>query len=150
MKIIPYGTTTNEEISKLETELNTPIPQDYKNFLLNHNGGTPEIRYAEFYVEDLDESIYLQVLYGIGIKDLDISEWSNMWPSDLLPHSIIIGHIMGNGFILLVNDGENNGIYYYDHAYTFPQSSDEENTYFIASTFTEFIDSLKEASEDED
>jgi len=148
MNITPFGTTTTEEITELEVKFNLSLPQDYKDFLLNHNGGSPEIEYSKFYIERLKEHITLDVLCGIGIEDLDISEWTNIYSGDIPIHSIIIGHDPGNGILLLVNDGKKNGIYYYDHAYTFSQSSDEENTYFITETFTDFIESLKKPNED--
>ena len=96
--------------------------------------------YAEFYIEYLEETVYLDTLYTID----GVSKWSNMWPGDIPPKSILIGDDTRGGQILLwSNGGEDDGIYYYDHAYTFGQSSDDSNTYFIADTFTEFIDSLK-------
>ena len=139
MKIIPRGILTTEDISKLESEFEITLPQDYKEFLLTHNGGRPEISYAEFYIEYLEEYVYLVTLYDIN----DVSEYSNMWPGDIPLKSIIIGRDTRGGQLLLIADGEEDGLYYYDQAYTFEQSNDDSNTYFIANTFTEFIDSLK-------
>ncbi|MFD2388034.1 hypothetical protein [Enterococcus rivorum] len=41
--------------------------------------------------------------------------------------------------ILIICDGENEGVYYWDDSYHFENSDDEMNTYWIANTFTEFI-----------
>jgi len=144
MNVLPYGTTTTGEISRIESMFNMKLPEDYKTFLLTHNGGKPEVRYAEFYVKFLNKNIPLDILYGIGLSDLDITEWSNFFPGDIPPKTIVIGGDPGGAMLLLTcAGGEDDGIFYYDHAYFHEESSDECNTYFIANTFTEFIDSLK-------
>jgi hypothetical protein len=143
MKIIPYGKTTAEEIKALESEFEMTLPDDYKEFLLNNNGGVPEVKYAAFYVEELKEDISLDVLYGIGVEKLDVSRWSNMFRNDLPPRSLVIGVDPGGGMLLLINDGEDNGVYYWDDSYSFEESDDDRNTYFVADSFTDFVDSLK-------
>jgi len=153
MRITPFGTTTIEDIQNLESEFDMSIPEDYKDFLMMHNGGKPDIGnewgYAEFYVEDLESSQFLDILYGIGVKKLDISYWTNFFPGDIPPKTLVIGGDPGGAMLLLFNDNsENDGIYYYDHAYRHKQSSDEQNTYFVADTFTEFIALLKPPAED--
>jgi hypothetical protein len=143
MNITPFGTTTTEEINNLEAEFEITLPDDYKEFLQKHNGGKPEIKYAAFNVEDLEQDISLDIFFGIGIKELDILYWSNLFRDDILPESIIIGSDAGDGLLMLINDGENDGIYYWDHTFSFEQSSEENNLYFISNSFSEFIDSLK-------
>jgi hypothetical protein len=60
-----------------------------------------------------------------------------------LENSILIGSDEGEGLIMLVCDGENDGIWYYDHSYFFEQSTDDTNTYFICNTFSDFIKQLE-------
>jgi len=143
--ILPYGATNIEEIGRIESMFDMKLPEDYTTFLLTHNGGKPEVEYAEFHVDFLKKDIPLDVLYGIGISDLDIIEWSNFFPEDIPPKTIVIGGDPGGAMLLLTcaGDEEEDGIFYYDHAYFHEESSDECNTYFIADTFTEFINSLK-------
>jgi cell wall assembly regulator SMI1 len=46
MNFIPFGTTTAEAIAALESELNITLPEDYKNFLLQNNGGRYEMQFG--------------------------------------------------------------------------------------------------------
>ena len=42
---------------------------------------------------------------------------------------------------MYITTGEDKGVYYWDYAHFFPQSSEDEgNTYFIAESFAEFCD----------
>jgi hypothetical protein len=147
MKIIPYGKATQEGIRALESQMKMTLPDDYKAFLLNNNGGEPEVKYAAFHVEDLEEDISLDVLFGIGIEKLDILHWSNMFRGDLPPASLVIGSDPGGGTLLLINDGSDNGVYYWDDSYSFEESDDDCNTYFIADSFSDFVNSLKPLEE---
>jgi hypothetical protein len=45
--------------------------------------------------------------------------------------------------LLLINDGSDNGVYYWDDSYSFEESDDDCNTYFIADSFSDFVNSLK-------
>ncbi len=40
MKIDGFGKTTKKEIFKFEEEIGFKLPNDYKEFLINFNGGT--------------------------------------------------------------------------------------------------------------
>ena len=55
----------------------------------------------------------------------------------------LFGDFQDGGFLLLIPEGEYKGVYYYDHAYTFEASDDDNNTYFLAETFDAFMKSLK-------
>lgn len=56
---------------------------------------------------------------------------------------LVIGHDQGSHQILLITDGEEKGIYYWDHNNFFPQSADGGgNAYFVADNFTAFCQML--------
>ena len=95
-------------------------------------------------VKDLGESVNIDVLFGINIKDTELSLelWLNDYRSDMPESTIIIGASYQHGLIIMICSGADAGIYYWDHAYEFACSNDETNTYYIAKTFTEFIQSL--------
>ncbi|HEL2218080.1 TPA: SMI1/KNR4 family protein [Streptococcus suis] len=62
---------------------------------------------------------------------------------DILEHALIIGDTVQHGFIIIwISGDENEGVYYYDDTYTLASSSDGGNTYYLASTFTEFLSLL--------
>ena len=44
-----------------------------------------------------------------------------------------------SGFIELICGGEDAGVYFWDDAYIFKGSCDENNVYFIADSFTELL-----------
>ena len=68
----------------------------------------------------------------------------NEYKEDIPEHSLLIGDFQDGAFLLLIPDGEYKGIYYYDHAYSFEQSDDHCNTYFLAETFSDFLDCIKQ------
>ena len=144
MKIKGYGNVKEEEILKLEDELGFTLPNDYKEFLINFNGGVPEVKYSTFTLNELEENIGLQVLYGLDLEEnLDLREWYEEYEDDLLDDCLIIGHGIGFGFIVLVNSPEVSGVYFWDNSFELDNSSEDENIYKISDTFRQFIDELK-------
>ncbi|GAA0077321.1 SMI1/KNR4 family protein [Clostridium sp. CTA-5] len=144
MKIRGYGNVKEEEIFKLEDEIGFTLPNDYKEFLINFNGGVPEVKYSTFTLNELEENIGLQVLYGLDLEEnLDLREWYEDYEDDLLDDCLIIGHGIGFGFIVLVNSPEVSGVYFWDNSFELENSSEDENIYKISDTFREFIEELK-------
>ena len=148
MNLKPFGRATKEAIEELERIIGFPLPDDYKKFLRAYNGGTSKIRYRTFFVKGLNQEIPLDVLYGIKVKTpFDLIECYEEFEEDLLPNSLIIGDDPGGGFIVLITSPEHNGIYYWDHSFYFPQSSEENNIYKIADHFGDFLQGLKHPTE---
>lgn len=139
-----FGKATEESIEEIEEFLGFPFPEDYKKFLSEYNGGTSKVRYSKFFVKELNQEIPLDVLYGIDVKrPFDLSVCCEEFEEDMLPNSLIIGDDPGSGLIVLITDTDKYGIYYWDHSFYFPQSSEEKNTYKVADSFKEFINGLK-------
>ncbi|EMS70127.1 SMI1/KNR4 family protein [Ruminiclostridium cellobioparum] len=144
MSIIGFGMATEETVRNFEQHIGFSLPDDYKQFLIEYNGGTPQVRYSTFTVEALSEIIPLDVLYGLGIdSEMDLQDWNDEYRSDLLSNSIIIGRDPGTGMVVLINDAEIKGVFYWDHSLFFNQSNEEENVYKICDSFQEFINQLK-------
>lgn len=144
MKIKGYGNVKEEEILKFEDEIGFTLPNDYKEFLVSLNGGIPEAKYSTFTLNELQENIGLQVLYGLGLEEnLDLREWYEEYEDDLLDDCLIIGHGLGFGFIVLVNSPEVSGVYFWDNTFELENSSEDENIYKISDTFREFIEEIK-------
>lgn len=143
MEILSYGNGNIKNIEKVENTFDVKLPQDYKNFLLLNNGA--DIKDGIFYVKDLKEKILMGGFYGIKSETntIDLISQNKEYGDDIPNNSLIIGSDPGEGWLLLINDGENDGIWYYDHAYFFKQSTDELNTYYICETFTEFMEMLE-------
>ncbi|UZQ51671.1 SMI1/KNR4 family protein [Clostridium kluyveri] len=144
MNINSFGGASLEAIKNFEKSIGFSLPEDYKQFLIEYNGEA-RVRYSTFKVEELNENIPLDVLYGLGVekKQLDLQKVNDEYIDDMLPNCIIIGDDLGAGMIVLINDDDYEGVYYWDHSFHFAQSSEEENIYKVADSFKAFIDGLK-------
>ncbi|TCS96550.1 SMI1/KNR4 family protein [Hazenella coriacea] len=140
-----FGKATQDMIDRFEHHIGFSLPEDYKAFLRQYNGGLTSVRYCNFFVNELNEEIPLNVLYGLGVdyEQADLQVWYDEYKDDLLPNSLIIGNDPGSGMIVLVNDLEGSGVYYWDHSWYFEQSDEEQNSYKIADSFQSFLDGLK-------
>ena len=76
-------------------------------------------------------------------RALTLEYWNTEYKDDIPEGALLIGDFQDGGFLLLIPAGNDKGVYYYDHAYTFESSDDDGNTYLLADTFEAFINSLK-------
>ena len=131
--------STNTFLSNLSFDL----PSDYVSFLKEYDG--VKVLDGAFFVPDLDQKVLLDILYGVTCpKRFNLLKANEELDGELPDKSIVIGEDPGGAYILLTNDGENNGIYFYDYRHFFDQSDEESNTYFITDTFQNFLDELTE------
>ena len=148
LTIEPFGHAEDENIELLEKRFDIKLPVDYKEFLVTQNGGR-NLSYTfenSIKIDQLDEVINIDTMFGIntGIKNADIEQWTEEYRNDIFEHSIIIGDTLQHGFLLFwQSDDDNEGIYYYDDTYQLEVSSDENNAYFLAKTFSEFADLIQ-------
>ena len=145
MKLDRFGFANEEAISILENKYKVVLPEDYKRFLLQENGGrNTAYKYKNLVrISQISEEINIDVMFGVetNMKNADIEQWTSEYRDDLFPNSIIIGDTIQHGFIVFwLSNEENRGIYYYDDTYNLEASSDENNAYFLARTFTEFLE----------
>jgi len=109
MNIKSFGQGCVEHIEKIEKELKVILPEDYKNFLLKYNGAV--IKDAYIYVKDLQQKMIMGCFYGVDLKNYaDILETNKEFSDDILDNFLLIGTDVGEGWILLICDGENDGI----------------------------------------
>ena len=144
MKLDRFGFANEEAISILENKFEVVLPEDYKRFLLQENGGrNTAYKYKNLVrISQISEEINIDVMFGVetNIKNADIEQWTNEYRDDLFPNSIIIGDTIQHGFIVFwLSNEENRGIYYYDDTYEFESSTDDVNAYFLANSFSEFL-----------
>ena len=144
MKLDRFGFANEEAISILENKFEVVLPEDYKRFLLQENGGrNTAYKYKNLVrISQISEEINIDVMFGVetNIKNADIEQWTSEYRDDLFPNSIIIGDTIQHGFIVFwLSNEENRGIYYYDDTYEFESSTDDVNAYFSANSFSEFL-----------
>jgi hypothetical protein len=146
MNVKYYGKLNEDELAKFEKVINFNLPMDYRKFLIEHNGCIFEEHSEQtvyLNVSKLEQRIPIDILLGIhSKKHIDLRSWNDEYNCSLLPSSIIIGLDPGTGFVTLLCDPANAGVYYWDHSLNFNQSTEESNTYKIANSFTEFLDNL--------
>ena len=148
IKLDKFGFANNGEILMLENEFEVVLPEDYKSFLLQENGGrNTAYRYKNLVrIPQVSEEINIDVMFGVStnVKNGDIKQWTSEYQDDLFPNSIIIGDTIQHGFIVFwLSKDDNAGIYYYDDTYEFASSTDNMNTYFLANLFSEFLNMVE-------
>jgi hypothetical protein len=144
MDITSWGKLDEADISAFEQKIGFPLPDDYRQFLLEYNGA--KANRQVFFVKDLDQDVMLDKFFGITnpkSRSLTLGYWLQEFGDEIDAKSLFIGSDPGGRFLVYVTTGKDRGVYYWDHDNFFPQSSDGEgNTYFIAESFTEFCNSL--------
>ncbi|MBO0358830.1 SMI1/KNR4 family protein [Hymenobacter sp. BT186] len=151
LDIIPNGRANEQEVKALEQTLGFSLPEDYYSFLLEHNGG--EVKdYQSFFVRGLAQEVLMHVFFGVNqpIRSQNVQFWANEFQEDLQEDAFIFGREPGGALLTYITTGEDKGVYLWDHAHFFPQSSEEDgNTYFVADSFADFCAQLKPFVESE-
>ena len=135
-----YGGCDAGRVEAFEELLGFQLPTSYRNFLMAENGGS--IRNCVVNCDTIGD-IRLDVLFGLGLTDsLDLKFWHAEYRSELPAGCFLIGSTPGGMFILLGTDGELSGGYIYDPACEHKASSDEANTFYLCSDFSELCDKV--------
>jgi len=142
-----YGKLVDERLSKFETIIGSRLPEDYREYLLTHNGGKPTP--CDFVISEKEGSDSLHVVYGIhnGPSYANLEEVNAVY-SKRIPDSLITiaDDPFGNAICICIN-GENLGkVFFWDHEL---ESEDEEepsydNISLLAASFSEFLGKLYE------
>lgn len=151
MNIKGFGTVTEEEIIEFEKETGFTMPDDYRAFLKEYNGGVLQGDNNFIEVKDAEDCIVVDVLFGIGKnlkRDFNIKDWLKEFEGEGFPKDrvIIIGVDEGGILILLSNSEkeEKKGVFAWDDGFELKQSSEESCLYKLADTFTEFVQKLRD------
>jgi hypothetical protein len=128
-----------EDLILLENKIDYTFPEDYRNFLIIHNGGQPERQILN--VPDCENDVIINIFFGIGKPHADIQFWLNELEDDLKGAFIPIGFDPGANALLMERSDGN--FYYWDSARHFPCSSDEENTFWVADSFYDLLEKLR-------
>ncbi|MBZ0320168.1 MAG: SMI1/KNR4 family protein [Anaerolineae bacterium] len=136
---------TDADIQAVEQQLNIKFPDDYRRFLLAHNGGRPKL--GVFLIPDdpiPNQSSILNWFYCIDPTDYnyDILRNAEIFKDRMPPEFIPIGEDPGGNQICLVISGEDKGmIFFWDHE----QEMDEgepptyDNLFFIADNIDDLL-----------
>ncbi len=156
MNITMYdvGPKLNQEVlTEIEKKINHKLPKEYKEFMLQYNGGAPvpsafRIQWSGQEWAEGDEAGLLEYLFSIydepAVNFLkNYITYNGRIPKD----TIAIANDPGGNVILLGTGESNEGkVYYWDHNHEIDEEEEEEPDYrnvgLIANSFNEFIDSL--------
>ena len=133
---------TVDELAMAEDTLGYALPDEYRRFLLRHNGGRPAPEF--FPIEGLDKNPYgaMKMFFGIGHAEESCDLLSNadvmagMLPEGLLP----IGCDNSGSLVCLGVYGEyQDRVLFWDY---YDDGPPEERLYSIADTFVDFLASF--------
>lgn len=123
-----------QDIINLESEIGFKFPNDYTKFMLKHNGG--KTKSFETYFGD--DEIQLTSFHPIKGNDITVSSSFSV-SKEFLPNGFIdIGYVIGGDLCMSLNEKNNGAVFVY--------YSDGELE-FLANSFTEFLEGLKEYPE---
>lgn len=156
MHLENYGQSVGiEAIKFLEAYLQHKLPRDYKNFLLQYNGGKPVPDCFKFF--DSNNGSVVNFFFRINAEkeyryaDLlsAIRELRGRVPRDFIP---IASDVFGNIICIAISGKLFGKVYFWDHE--FETDDNEEptmrNMTLIANNFDEFINGLYEYVPEDD
>ena len=144
---VTFGSLAESKLLEFERKHGISLPQDYRKFLLEHNGGQPaEKTTVDFREQDTLTSSDVRCFYGIHKGE----DWARIeWYLQVLQGRLveeglaIAGDSGGNQYVLIVAGERKGYIYFWDHEReTSPPGYD--NMSYVASSFTAFCEALYE------
>ena len=142
-----FGTLAPDKLAAFEAKHSIRLPEDYRQFLLETNGGNPHPANAVDFVEAaVTPSSYVSFFYGIH----DGENWARIesaikdFKGRIINEGLPIAEDPGgNQYVLLVK-GKNTGqVYFWEHDGE-PYRPSYKNMNLVASSFTEFTEKLYE------
>ena len=150
-----FGALNPERLAKLESEWDCHLPDDYRAFLLAHNGGEPDRWDYEIPLLDHGEPSEAGLQVGFGIQEPWGSPANILWvleayagrlPDGFLPIARDPG---GNLFALRVRGEPAGEVWFWDHEREHRVSGEEllASMSRVASSFTEFVAAFRVSEE---
>ena len=131
------------EMVAIENKLDVSFPEDYKTFLLEKNVSIAKEQYLSILIDDLNEKVIFGVMLGVSEnQNFSLIGWNSEYQSELPSDSFVFATEYGGGLFVMLLSGEEKGIYFWDHTFIFEESTEDSNVYFLADSFTEFLERL--------
>lgn len=137
--------TNLDEIEKFEELIQAKLPEDYKQFLLKHNGGHPIMDCYKL-IEPINERNkeagidWFFALYDGDVSNI-IKKFNNY--KDELPDTLLPIAYDSGGVTCLGIKGEDYGkVYYWTTNYSIWKKEDLDYLYLASNSFKEFINGL--------
>ncbi|MBN1126824.1 MAG: SMI1/KNR4 family protein [Sedimentisphaerales bacterium] len=127
-----------DELQNFEEQTGHPLPEDYRIFLMKHNGAVPETN--EFRLQNAPPN-------GCGVNEFlsiaDIITLKAKLQDRFVLEAWPIAYAECGNYVCLVF-GEKEGIYFWDHELEVEEGKEPswENMFLLAITFTDFFEGL--------
>jgi hypothetical protein len=137
-----FGKIDLQDISQFESHNNINLPEDYKYFLITHNGGKPNPNIEPTVKSDV-QWIYGMVskpYYASLFQHLDM--FQNRLPSWYIP---IANDSGGNLYIMSLYEENRGVVAFWDHENEAEEGQADQyfdNVSLVASSFTDFLNQL--------
>ncbi|MCE3200953.1 SMI1/KNR4 family protein [Paenibacillus sonchi] len=137
------GPLSMEQIEKFESKHGISLPDQYKGFLQEFNGGRPVPKM--FKISDEQGPDIVRLFFGIGDMYGNLDENIKIY-EDRLPIGFVpIGNDPGGNVICIGTDEEFAGkIYFWDHEEEPEDPDDMSNVYLLANSFSDFLEQMYE------
>lgn len=129
-----------ERIGRFENVLGARLPEDYRRFLLETNGGRPEQNVLP------DENVGVDRFFSLGSEEHSLdavyADHRERIPSGFLP---IAGWADGNLFCLSLQEQPPGAVYVWDHEFEAEEGQVFEGTVTrVATSFSAFLQTLQQ------
>jgi hypothetical protein len=130
---------SEKELNLILAKVRYTLPESFKNFLLDYNGGVPAAN--KFDIKNMSVSSGVNEFLSIDA----IVEQKNIL-GERIPNEVIpIAHAeCGNLICLVIKGSEIGNVYFWDHELEVEQLPSWENMFFLSSSFDELVESLAE------
>lgn len=139
MNIQCFGPLSEDAICKLESALGVTLPGNYREFLKETGGGiVKQDGKNRITIQSIGQTIAVDVFFGYGVtQNSDILYWNEKYRDEMPDDTVLIGFDVHQGFLFLIADGVDASVYYWDDAYVFEESDDDQNVYLLVKDFSE-------------
>jgi hypothetical protein len=142
-----FGSLSSRTLLEFERKHSLRLPEDYRRFLLEHNGGDPHpTNTIDFEESGRSTSSDVQFIYGIHGGEYWASlEWHlECYEGRIIEDGLpIAGDSFGNQYVLVTRGERAGQVYFWDHE----RETDPPgyaNMSYVAASFTEFTEKLYE------
>lgn len=133
-----------EEVKVFEDKVGLVFPDDYKKFLIKHNGGTPSLDNFNFYGKE--EGSTIKRFFGVTSNSKNSVDWildvyEGRLPKDFLP----VADDLGGNLILLDCSFEQKGVFFWDHEEEAEEGEEPtmDNMCYLSKNFDSFLSALE-------
>ena len=141
-----FGALTSEQLSAFELRHGLSLPEDYRQFMIAHNGGVPIPDAIDFLHGRKKNTSNVRILYSIipGDDWASLDKTMQAYKGRIISEGVPVGEDSGgNQYVLVCSGGKCGQVYFWDHENE-PNKPGYRNMSYIAASFGEFLDKLYE------